>query len=446
MAVGATASLTEPVAARARRRIMRRILPYIFLLYIIAFLDRVNVGYAALEMTKDLGFSSAVYGFGAGIFFFGYFLLEIPGCLIVEHWSARGWIARIMITWGLLAVIMGFIHTPMQFYIVRFLLGAAEAGFFPGIVVYLSHWFCPSDRAKSIALFMAAIPISSILGAPLSGLLLDVHWLGINGWRWLFIVEGAPAIILGIVTIFYLTDRPHQADWLREDERDWIATELEKEKQLKLASHSLGILEAFRHREVLLLTAAYFLAVTGGYGFIFWLPTLVKNLSGSSNLKVSLISAVPYCFALAGMLFFGWSSDQTGERRWHTSIPLFLGSLGLILSVTLSNPVWSVSMLCLAGVGVHSYLPSFWSLPTKFLTGSAAAACIGLINSVGNLGGFVGPYAVGYINTATGSFFGGICYLALSSMAGGLLILSLREARSKGFFQKPVYAEDQVDG
>jgi len=432
VAVASTESpALEPVAARARRRIMRRILPYIFFLYIIAFLDRVNVGYAALEMTRDLGFSSAVYGFGAGIFFFGYFLLEIPGCLIVEHWSARKWIARIMISWGVLAVIMGFIHTPTQFYVVRFLLGAAEAGFFPGIVVYLSHWFTPSDRAKTIALFMAAIPISSIIGAPVSGLLLDVHWLGINGWRWLFILEGAPAIVFGVVTILYLTDRPQKASWLSEDEKDWIVNELENEKQLKLARHSLSIFEAFRHREVLLLTAAYFLAVTGGYGFIFWLPTLVKNISGSSNLKVSLLSAVPYCFALAGMLFFGWSSDQTGERRWHTSVPLFLTAIGLILSVTVTNPMLTISMLCLAGIGVHSYLPSFWSLPTKFLTGSAAAACIGLINSVGNLGGFVGPYAVGYINTATSSFFGGICYLAFSSLAGGLLILTLREARGR---------------
>src|SRR5438128_5501707 len=235
MDIVVTPNTSVPQASeRARRRIMLRIVPYIFFLYIIAFLDRVNVGYAALEMTKALGFSAKVYGLGAGIFFIGYFLLEIPGTLIVEHWGARRWISRIMISWGLVAVLMGFMNTAKQFYLLRFLLGAAEAGFFPGIIVYLSHWFRYEDRAKTVALFMAAIPISNIIGSPVSGLILGVHWFSLEGWRWLFIIEAAPAIIFGVVTLFYLTDWPHKADWLAADEREWITTELEKEKQLKL--------------------------------------------------------------------------------------------------------------------------------------------------------------------------------------------------------------------
>jgi MFS transporter, ACS family, tartrate transporter len=426
------ASGNQSVAVRARRRIMQRILPYLFLLYIIAFIDRVNVGYATLKMSGDLGFSSEVYGFGAGIFFIGYFLLEIPGSLIVEKWSARRWIARIMISWGLLAVMMGFMNTAKQFYVLRFLLGAAEAGFFPGIIVYLSHWFLYEDRAKAVALFMAAIPISSIIGSPVSGLILGVHWFGLEGWRWLFIIEGAPAIFFGVVTLFYLTDWPSQAKWLLPDEREWITTELEKEKQFKLQVHAFRIAEAFRQREVIFLTLGYFLAVTSGYGLIFWLPTFVKSISGSSDFKVSLISAMPYCVALVSMLLTGWSSDRTRERRWHTTLPMIATSVGFLLSAILQgHPVLAVAMFCLVAAGVHSYLPSFWSLPTKFLTGTAAAASIGLINSVGNLGGFLGPYVVGYINTATNSFFGGILFLSLSALMGAIVILSLRHARQE---------------
>lgn len=242
-------------------------MPYLCLLFVIAFLDRVNVGYAALQMKGDLGFTDDVLGFGAGIFFVGYFLLEIPGSILVEKWSARGWIARIMISWGVVAILMGFVRSRDQFYVLRFLLGAAEAGFFPGIIVYLSHWFRYEDRAKAVAMFMAAIPIANIVGSPVSGLLLGAHWLGLAGWRWLFIVEGAPAIVLGVVTIFFLTDRPHQAKWLAEDERRWITEELRREQQAKHLAHSYRIREAFRHREVIILTLAYFFIVTAVYGF-----------------------------------------------------------------------------------------------------------------------------------------------------------------------------------
>jgi ACS family tartrate transporter-like MFS transporter len=275
------------VARRARRRITRRLMPYLLLLFVIAYLDRVNVGFAALQMKGDLNFKDDVIGLGAGIFFIGYFLLEIPGTILVEKWSARGWIGRIMITWGVVAILMGFMHTRNQFYLLRFLLGAAEAGFFPGIIVYFSHWFRYEDRAKAVGMFMTAIPIANIIGSPLSGVLLRVNWLGLAGWRWLFIIEGVPAIVLGFVTFFYLTDRPKDARWLPDDERDWITAELEKEARIKQARHSYRILQALRHREVILLTVTYFLIVTAVYGFNFWLPSIIKKLSGASTLNVT---------------------------------------------------------------------------------------------------------------------------------------------------------------
>jgi sugar phosphate permease len=383
-------------------------------------------------MTKDLGFTAEVYGFGAGIFFIGYFLLEIPGSLLVEVWSARGWIARIMISWGILAVLMGFIHTATQFYWVRFLLGAAEAGFFPGLIVYLSHWFRYEDRATAVALFMAAIPISNIMGAPLSGFLLGVNWFGMAGWRWLFILEGVPAIIFGIVTIFYLTDWPHQARWLPNDEREWITTELEKEKQAKKALPSQTVWKALKQREVIFLALASFCMLTSVYGFTFWLPTIVKQLSGLPSILVALIAALPYCVGLIAMLLVGWSSDRAMERRWHTALSMIAAGSGLVLSATMqNNAALAVSLFCFAAAGLYGYFPCFWALPTSLLTGVAAAAAIGLINSVGNLGGFVGPYVVGYVNTATNSFFGGILYLSLSALVAAGFVLALGRGEQK---------------
>jgi ACS family tartrate transporter-like MFS transporter len=411
---------------------MRRLLPYLFLLYIIAYLDRVNVGFAALQMRTDLKFADDVIGFGAGIFFLGYFLLEIPGCIIVEKWSARRWIARIMISWGIVAVLMGFVQTKTQFYSLRFLLGAAEAGFFPGIIVYLSHWFRYQDRAKVVAMFMAAQPIAIIFGAPISGLLLDVKWLGLSGWRWLFIIEGLPAIVLGVITIFYLTDRPHQARWLPTDERDWLVASLEREHQAKQREHSPSIWQAFRHREVVLLTLAFFCIVTAAYGFTFWLPTIIKRASGSSNLVVSLLAAIPYVAGLAAILLVGWSSDKTGERRWHTALSMLAVSAGLFLGVVAEQQiVLAIAMFSLGVVGLYGYLPGFWAMPTSFLTGTAAAASIGLINSIGNLGGWAGPWLVGYLSKETGSFFWGAFCLSLSALTAAALVLSLRATKRK---------------
>jgi MFS transporter, ACS family, tartrate transporter len=421
------------LAERCRRRVTRRLMPYLFLLYIIAYLDRVNVGFAAVGgMKADLGFTDEVIGIGSGIFFIGYVALEIPGSILVEKWTARGWIARIMISWGILAMLTGFIHTKNHFYVIRLLLGAAEAGFFPGIIVYLSHWFRYQDRAKAVAFLMAAISVSNIIGAPVSGLLLRVNWLGLEGWRWMFIIEGIPAIIFGVVTIFYLTDWPHQAKWLPKDEREWLIAELEKEKQEKQAKHSLGILQALRHREVVLLTLAYFFMVTAVYGLNFWLPSIIKRLSGFSTLTVSLLAALPYCVGLVSILVMGWHSDKTRERRWHTALAMMTTSLGLLLSVAARDytPL-AVAMFCLAAAGTAGYLPGFWALPTSFLSGTAAAASIGLINSFGNLGGFVGPYIVGYLSKRTDSYFGGILYLSFSALLASFLILSLRATRQK---------------
>ncbi|MEP6904007.1 MAG: MFS transporter, partial [Actinomycetota bacterium] len=407
----------------------RRLMPFLICLFIVAFIDRVNLGFAALEMTRDLNFNPEVFGFGVGIFFFGYFLFEIPGTLLVENWSARKWLARIIISWGIVAALMGFIENSTHFYVARFLLGAAEAGFFPGVIVYLSHWFRYQDRAKAVAMFMAAIPVSNIFGGPLSGLILGVNWFGLAGWRWVFILEGIPAVILGIATVFYLTDRPKDAKWLAEDERTWICAELEREKQFKKSARNFSIWEAFRSRNVLLLAAGYFCAVTSVYGFTFWLPTIVKGISNDSNFRVSLISALPYCAGLIAMLVVGWSSDRTRERRWHTALSLLAVSAGLFLSAIFSeNAVLAIAFFCVAGAGLFGYLPGFWAIPAAFLTESAAAASIGLINSVGNLGGFVGPYIVGYLNNQTNSFYAPIIYLSCSALLGAILILTVQHS------------------
>ena len=412
------------------QRIARRLLPFLFVLYVIAFLDRMNVGAAALQMPRDLGLSDRAIGVGAGIFFFGYFLLEIPGALIAERWSARRWIARIMVSWGILTVLMAFIHSARQFYVVRFLVGAAEAGFFPAVIVYLTHWFRAIDRAKAVAAFYAAMPLSYVIGSPLAGLLLGLSWLGLRGWRWLFILEGIPAVLLGIVALFYLTDWPRQAQWLNPDERNWIISTLSKEKESKQNAHSYTIWQALRHRDVILLTACYFFAATGNYGIGFWLPSFIKRLSGESDTKVTLLAALPYLAGLLVQQLNGWHSDRTGERRWHAAIPLLLSGFFLFMAIRMGSNVF-LSMLCFVGVGgaYFGFHPAFWPVPTEFLTESAAAASIGLINSVGNLGGFVGPFIVGYLLTRTRSFSAGLSFLVGSFLVSAILMLRVRVQR-----------------
>jgi MFS transporter, ACS family, tartrate transporter len=415
------------VEQSARRRIARRLLPFLWLLYVIAFLDRVNVAYAALEMSHDLRFSDRVFGTGAGIFFIGYVLLEIPGAIIVERWSARRWIARIMISWGVITVLVGLVHTSRQFYAARFLLGMAEAGFFPGIIVYLTHWFRWEDRAKAVAVFMTAIPLSNILGSPLAGQILKIHWHGLQGWRWLFILEGVPAVVFGVVTFFYLTDWPRQAVWLTKDESDWITGELEREKLRKTAVRSYTIWQALANRDVLLLTLIYFMGSTAIYGFIIWFPTILKRASGLSTTTVTFLVVIPYLAGLTAMVLNAWDSDRTHERRWHTAGALFLGGASLVLALAFAPHIWiQLVFFILFAAFVHAYQPTFWALPTALLGESAAAASIGLINCIGGLGGFVGPFIMGYLVKPNGSFVFGLAWLLVNLFLGGILVLYVR--------------------
>jgi MFS transporter, ACS family, tartrate transporter len=421
------------IEQNARRRIAIRLLPFLWSLYLIAFLDRVNVAYAALEMSHDLGFSDQVFGMGAGIFFIGYVLLEIPGAMIVEKWSARLWIARIMFTWGIITVFVGFVHTSRQFYTVRLLLGAAEAGFFPGVIVYLTHWFTRRDLAKAVASFMAALPLANLLGSPLAGRILRIHWFGLEGWRWLFILEGIPAVLFGVITLFYLTDRPWQARWLPEDERKWILGELDRERREKVAIRSYTIGQTLRRREVLLLTLIYFLGNTGFYGFTMWFPTILKRASGLPTATITAMVALPYLAALTATLANSWHSDRTQERRWHTAGPLFIGSVALFLAIAAGSHLWTtLGFFSIFAASVHAFQPCFWALPTISLGESAAAAAIGLINAIGNLGGFVGPFMMGYLVTKTGSFTGGFVWLLSSLVLGGVMVLLLRGFRLNG--------------
>jgi MFS family permease len=411
------------------------LLPYLFLLYIIAYLDRVNISFANLEMSKELKFSDSVFGLGAGIFFVGYFLLEIPGAVIVERWSARKWLARIMVSWGIISAGLAFVHTPTQFYVTRFLLGVAEAGFFPGLIIYLTHWFRNADRAKAVALLMAVVPLSQVIGSPISGQLLKITWLGMAGWRWLFIVEGLPAVVFGIVTLYWLTDLPEQARWLPDDEKEWIVGELAREKHEKRAHGVVTILQALRHRDALTFAAIYFFAVTGNYGYQFWLPTILKRGSHMSNGMITLVGAMPFFVGWVAMMINGWHSDKHNERRLHVALPLTLASVAFACAAAASTgksiPL-IIGMFCFVAMGLNSYLPAFWAFATMTLTESAGAAAVGMINSVGNLGGFAGPYAMGWLRDHTSSFAAGIGTLSAGAMISALLALSLKQRTIKG--------------
>ena len=415
------------VGRRARRRIALRLLPLVFLIYVVNYIDRVNVSFANLRMSADLGLSDRAYGLGIGMFYLTYVLFEIPGAIIAERWSARKWIARIMISWGLVTILTGFVHTTGQFYAARFFLGVAESSFFPGMIVYLTHWFRQSDRSRAVACLYAAVPTASLIGSPLAGWLLGVHWWALAGWRRLFIVEGIPAIVLGIVTVIYLTDWPAQARWLPADERDWLVGQLQAETQAKKNVRDYTILQAFCDRKILVLTTAWFLALTGALGSIYWIPTFVKRLSGSSDRSVTSLLLVPALLGLAGMLFNGWHSDKTGERRWHSAVPLLTAGLmfGMLLLARHDVPL-AIAFLLLGSASFYAFYPIFWSIPSMMLSESAAAATFGFINSIGQLGGLAGPYMIGFLNDRTHSLAAGFGFIALAYVAGGGLLLTLK--------------------
>jgi ACS family tartrate transporter-like MFS transporter len=404
--------------SRTLRRVSLRIVPFIMLLYFVAFLDRVNVGFAALTMNKDLGFSPTVFGFGAGIFFWGYFLFEVPSNIVLEKVGARLWIARVMITWGLVSGAMAFVQGQTSFYVLRFLLGAAEAGFFPGIILYLSYWFPTRQRAAVTALFMAAAPLSTIFGSPLSAALLDLHGLaGLKGWQWLFLVEAVPAILLGFVVLVYMTDRPENAKWLPEEERAWLVDTMNAERASKAATAGHSIWRGLTDPRVLALSLVYFGTSAGLYTLGVWAPQIIKGFN-LTNMQVGLLNAIPPTVAVIAMYLWAWHSDRTNERTRHVVIACIAAALGLALAGLAGSVVSVVAALVLVNVGISSAKPPLWSMPTIFLSGPAAAAGIATINSIGNLGGFVGPSVIGWIKTETGSFEGGLYFV------GGLLVLS----------------------
>ena len=417
-------SAESEVATRARSRIAWRLLPFLFLLYIANYLDRTNLAYATLGMKGDLGLSDSVFGMASGIFFIGYFALQIPGALLVERWSARLLLAITLITWGALTALTGLVRTPTELYGARFLLGAAEAGFFPGVIVYLSHWFIYQDRGTAVARFMSAIPIGFIAGGPVAGVILGVHWLGVVGWRWLFLLEGIPAVILGITTLFFLPDRPSEAQWLRPDEREWIVARLAEERAAKAQAEKMTIWQALGHPAVLILTAGLFFTYTGGYAFWFWEPTMLQRFTGWTVLRVSWFALLIFGSGLVGMLLLGWSSDRSGERRWHFAVPQLIAALALVAWFFLphTNAVF-VTLFTLLGFGTVAYLPSFWALPSAFLTSSAAAAAVGFINCTASIGGFFGPTIVGKISQRTGSFDWGFVFMAVCLVIASVLVL-----------------------
>ena len=412
--------------SRTIRRVTMRLVPFLVLCYFVAYLDRVNVGFAKLTMDADIGLNEASYGFGSGIFFIAYFFFEVPSNLILEKFGARKWIARIMVSWGILAGAMAFIGGETSFYIVRVLLGVAEAGFFPGIIFYLTLWFPASHRARIIGLFMAAIPLSSVIGAPVSGALLGLDGvMGLRGWQWLFILEALPAIVLGVVVFFYLTDTPAQARWLAADERNWLVERLALERRQRELQRSFSVREALLDGRVWVLSFVYFGAVACNYGYSFFLPTIVKDF-GLTNLQTGFVTALPYLAGTIALVLWTRRSDRAGERKYHTAVPLFLAAAGIAVSTQLDNPFAKMLALSVAAIGIFASLPMIWTLPTAFLSGSAAAGGIAVINSVGNLSGFAGTYAVGWIKQQTGSFTGGLLTLAGAGIVGLVLVLMLR--------------------
>lgn len=407
------------------RKVAWRLIPLLLACYVVAYLDRVNVGFAKLQMMDQLGFSDTIYGLGAGMFFIGYFLFEVPSNIILHKMGARVWIGRIMISWGLISAAMMFVTTPTMFYVMRFLLGVAEAGFFPGIILYLTYWYPADRRARITAMFMTGIAIAGVIGGPVSGIIMKYTngIYGWQGWQWMFLLEGLPSVALGLVVIMMLDDRISEAQWLTEEERALLAHNIAKDEAHKEDESFLRIISSGK---VWLCAAIYFSYVMGVYGVSFFLPTIIKSMGHTDVVEIGLISSIPYSVSVVVMLLVARSADRTGERRWHVAIPGMLGAVGLALSVILAKDgTLAIAALTLGLSGIMTTLPLFWSLPTAFLAGTGAAAGIALINSLGNLAGFVSPYAVGWLKDATGSTDAGVYLLAAAMVVGVLLTLAV---------------------
>ena len=420
---------------RTRKRVTRRLIPYLMFIYALAYLNRANLGVAKLQMQTNLGFSDSVIGFGAGIFFLGFLLLDIPGSLIVERWGARKWIARIMVSWGMVAVLMGFMGTSLfgsvrlttQFYGLRLLLGIAEAGFFPGVIVYLSHWYRPEDRARAKAYFMVTQPIAIAVGIPLTRWILEnIGWAGLSGWRWAFILEGLPPVLMGFVTLWYLTDLPQKARWLADDEKQWLMGELKADEVRKISAHRVRVIDALRYPQTFLLIVVYFLIVTGNQALIFFLPSITNTMKGMPVAIRTLAAGLPYACSALGILINGIWAQRTGKLQWHTALPVLATGVSLGLTVLARYRVWlMMGLFCLVGFTAQAYLPAFWTLPTTLLGKSAAATAVGLI-CLGNLGGFVGPWLFGYLKTITGRYDAGLWVLSGCMLLAGTLATQIR--------------------
>ena len=416
----------------ATAKVRRRLIPILFLVYIVAYLDRINVGFAALQMNQALGFSATVYGLGAGIFFLGYVLFEIPSNVILARVGARIWIARIMISWGLVSAATMFVRTAGGFYTLRFLLGAAEAGFFPGIIYYLTRWFPPRERAQTVAAFMTATLAAGIVGGPISGAILSMHGAsGLAGWQWLFLLEGIPAVVLGVAVLRVLPDGPADARWLTDAERAAIEAGL-RDVAAGDASHAHTLTAALTSGRLWLLSIVYFTIPVALYGTGFFLPQIVKASSGAGDFTVGVLTAVPYLVGAAGMIVVGRHSDRTGERRWHVAGSAIVGGAAFALAAAANGTAMSLALLSIAMLGIASMFGPFWSLATSFVSGVGAAAGIALVNSVGNVGGFVGPYVLGWLKDATGSYAAGLAAIGAVLACGGALVLCVRDERRSG--------------
>ena len=416
--------------ARAFRKATRRLIPFLFLIYVVAYLDRVNVSFAQLQLEDDLDFSDTIFGLGAGIFSLGYVIFGVPSNLALERFGARRWLAAIMVIWGLISMSMVFIEGPASFYTLRFLLGAAEAGFFPGIILFLTWWFPERERTRALALFLTAISVAYVAGGPLSGGLLELDGvLGLEGWQWLFLVEGLPAVVLGWVTLRFLDEGPSEADWLEPEERDFLATEVARERELKEAVGGHGLGDALRNGQVWLLSLIYFLIIAAAFGLTFFVPDLVQDRTGYSDFEVGVLAAIPYGFATAAMLMIARRADRATSRRPYVVVPVLVGAAGCVLTAFAQSPLTLTIAITLSAVGLLSAIPVFWAFPTALLSGTAAAAGIALIAAIGNLGGFAGPAFTGISEDSTGSFEMPLSVLGGLLVLGAALMWLVREER-----------------